>query len=135
PLPIQATSNSPVCLTDTIRLYSTMSSAGTSYTWTGPGSFYANTQNTITGNSNTGMLGWYTVTATLNGCSIKDSTNVVSMPPTPKPIASYGFPLCVNETLILSASTVANANYIWKGPGGFISTTQNSSRNNIQFTD
>lgn len=41
------------------------------------------------------------------------------------PLVTNDGPLCVGETLHLSAETIDNATYAWTGPGGFTSTEQN----------
>jgi gliding motility-associated-like protein len=40
--------------------------------------------------------------------------------------------VCSGETLQLRADTVSGATYTWTGPGGFSSTTQNPTINNVQ---
>jgi len=41
------------------------------------------------------------------------------------PVLSNNGPLCVHDTLQLSADTINNATYYWSGPDGFTSTLQN----------
>jgi hypothetical protein len=43
------------------------------------------------------------------------------------PVASNNGPICVGQTLQLSASTIASATYSWTGPNGFASSSQNPS--------
>jgi hypothetical protein len=43
------------------------------------------------------------------------------------PVASNNGPICVGQTLQLSASTIASAAYSWTGPNGFTSSQQNPS--------
>jgi hypothetical protein len=43
------------------------------------------------------------------------------------PVASNNGPICVGQTLQLSASTIASAAYSWTGPNGFASSQQNPS--------
>lgn len=43
----------------------------------------------------------------------------------PAPVASNNGPICVGQTLQLSASTVPGATYSWSGPNGFASELQN----------
>lgn len=60
-------SNSPICEPDTVRLFSGTSTAGVSFSWSGPNSFSANTQNTKTGKSTAAThSGQYIVTMTTN---------------------------------------------------------------------
>lgn len=128
-------SNSPLCAGDTLYLSSTASSIGVSYGWTGPNGFSASTQNTLVANTTTAATGWYKMTATLNSCAYTDSiyTTVNAIPATP--VATYNNPLCIGETLNLSATTVSGATYTWNGPGSFNANTQNPSRSNSSFSD
>jgi hypothetical protein len=43
------------------------------------------------------------------------------------PVASNNGPICVGQTLQLSASTIASTTYSWTGPNGFTSSSQNPS--------
>ncbi len=123
------------CTGDTLYLNSTASSTGVSYTWTGPNSFTANTQNASIPNATTAATGWYKMTATLNSCSYMDSIYAAINPIPATPVATYNNPLCIGETLSLAASTVSGATYAWNGPSNFSSNTQNPSRSNSSFSD
>ena len=77
PVILNVSSNSPVVIGDTIKLYATGSS-GTLYSWTGPLSYTSTTQNAVIANAATTMAGSYAVTVTNNGCtSAAVSTQVV----------------------------------------------------------
>jgi hypothetical protein len=52
----------------------------------------------------------------------------------PPPVSNNG-PLCVGDTLYLSAETVANATYSWTGPNGFLSTEQNPVITNVTLAN
>ncbi|MBL7904498.1 MAG: PKD domain-containing protein [Bacteroidales bacterium] len=56
------------------------------------------------------------------------STDCTILPPP----ATSNSPLCVGETLELSASTVIGAAYQWSGPMGFVSNQQNPQIQNVQ---
>ncbi|MBW7912112.1 MAG: T9SS type A sorting domain-containing protein [Taibaiella sp.] len=137
PLPAAVTlsSNGPLCAGDTLQLSSTTSTTGVSYSWTGPGSFSAATQNSNRGNATASMTGWYKMLVGLNGCTYTDSTyaTVHSIPAVPN--ISYTNPLCVGETLNLGTATVSGASYSWSGPGNFSSSSQSPTRSNMQFGD
>ncbi len=49
------------------------------------------------------------------------------------PLVSSDSPLCVGETLHLTANGQAGASYSWTGPGGWTSTTQNPTRPNCSM--
>lgn len=135
PTAVTTSSNSPVCAGSTLQLSSTASTTGVSYTWTGPGSYTASTQNTSIVNSIPTATGWYKMSVDLNGCSIIDSTyaTVNAIPATPS--ISFNSQLCVGETLNLNASSVNGATYSWTGANNFTSSVQNPTKSNMQFGD
>ncbi len=135
PTPVSASSNTPVCAGDTLHITIGTSTNGVSYSWAGPNSFSANTQNTYVAGSTTAASGWYVATVNLNGCLYKDSTQATVHPIPATPNTSYSNPMCVGETLQLNASTVNNATYNWTGVGNYNANTQNPTRNNMQFGD
>src|SRR5690606_25186003 len=116
-------------------LNATASSAGAGYTWAGPNSFTANTQNSFIANSSIAATGWYRMTVGLNGCSYKDSIYATINHTPPMPNISYNSPLCVGETLNLGTNAIGGAAYYWKGAGNYTSSQQNPDRSNMQFGD
>src|SRR5690606_11840825 len=74
---IMASSNTPVCTGDTLKLTSSSSTSGVSYSWRGPAGISFNTQNVSTTNTTIMNGGVYTVKATLGNCSDSASTTVV----------------------------------------------------------
>ncbi|MBZ0100172.1 MAG: T9SS type A sorting domain-containing protein, partial [Taibaiella sp.] len=135
PAPVTASNNSPVCAGDTLKVFSTASTGGVTYSWTGPNSFNAGTQNSFVNGATTAATGWYRLTVDLNGCITKDSTNATVHPIPGTPNVSYSTPMCAGETLQLNASTVPGATYTWTGVGGYNANTQNPTRSNMQFGD
>ena len=119
-----AGSNTPVCSGQTLSL--TASSTGTTYTWSGPNSFSAVTQNPTVAAVTTAAGGTYSVTTTTSGCTSPLATTSVVVNQTPSaPVAGSNSPICSGQTLSLTASTVAAAIYNWSGPNSFTSTSQN----------
>ncbi|MBW7913711.1 MAG: T9SS type A sorting domain-containing protein [Taibaiella sp.] len=139
PTPTKPTagSNSPVCETLPLTLTTSSSTSGVSYSWQGPGSYSSSTQNpTVTTSASSTHAGDYISTATLNGCSSKDTTTVVVLPKPAKPTAAAtNSPLCARQDLQLTASTVTGASYAWYGPSAFTANTQNPVRTNVQMAD
>jgi gliding motility-associated-like protein len=132
PTPI-ATSNSPVCINNTLQLFANPTITGASYSWTGPLGFTSTDQNPIIPSANPSMSGTYSVIATsaVGGCTNNTPGTVTvivsSMPATPVASANPN-PLCSGTTLSLTATTVAGAtNYNWTGPDGFTATSQDTS--------
>ncbi|HET8573220.1 MAG TPA: gliding motility-associated C-terminal domain-containing protein [Edaphocola sp.] len=71
---ITVSSNSPVCLGDSLKL---MASGGKSYLWSGPNGFSSDEQNPFISNTSIINSGVYTLMVTdSNGCSTADQTNV-----------------------------------------------------------
>ncbi len=130
-------SNSPVCEPDTVRLFSSTSTTGTTFSWAGPLAFTANTANAKTGNSTTAHSGQYIVTmTTTQGCVSKDTTTVLVKPLPQKPVANNDTSLCTGATLNLSAATsTSGVTWAWTGPNSYNSTAQNPSRTGMTTAD
>jgi gliding motility-associated-like protein len=134
PIPVAptASSNSPVCVTNTIS-FSVTTVAGGTYSWAGPNSYTSNVQNPSITNAALTNAGTYSVNVTLNGCTGPNKTvSVVINPPPPSTLTvSANSPLCTGQTLNLSTPTVTAASYSWSGPNSFSSSLQNPSISNI----
>lgn len=130
---ITGAANSPVCEGLTIQLTSSSTTGGVSYSWTGPGSYSSSTQNPSITNATLGNAGDYIVTASSNGCSSKDTVNVVITPGPSKPVAGSNSPVCTKGSIDLTASSTTGATYSWSGPNNFSSTSQNPSRSNASL--
>ncbi len=119
------TSNSPVCVGNTINL-STTAVAGASYSWTGPNSFSSSLQNPTIPGATLAADGTYSLTITVAGCTSTAGTVVVTVNATPTtPIAGSNTPVCTGSPINLTASTIAGATYSWTGPNSFSSSLQN----------
>lgn len=132
PLPAPGiTSNSPVCENATLTLYGSSNVSGTSYSWTGPGSYTASGQNISRNSMQLGMAGNYILTATANGCVGKDSFTVTVNALPAAPVAGSNSPVCSGSQISLTAaSSTGGVSYSWTGPNSFASTTQNPTINN-----
>ncbi len=122
-----AGNNGPVCAGQTLSL-SASAIPGATYYWTGPNGFSSTQQNpTVTTAATSAMAGVYSVYTTANGCTspTPGTTTVVvnSIPATPT--AGNNGPVCVGNTLSLTASTVTGATYLWTGANSYTSTQQN----------
>ncbi len=72
--------------------------------------------------------GYYDVIVTDNfGQTITTGLAVLFVYAPPSPVASNNGPICVGQTLQLSASTISGASYSWSGPNSFTSSQQNPS--------
>lgn len=121
--PPTASSNSPQCEGSTINLMASTVN-GATYSWTGPG-FSSTQQNPVLNPAMVSNTGYYSVVAIINGCpSVPDSVLITVNPIPAAPTVSSNSPVCVGDTIFLTASNVANGTYSWTGPS-FSSSLQN----------
>jgi hypothetical protein len=123
------TSNSPVCVGNTINLFASAAWAVGSYSWNGPAGYTSALQNPSIPGAVLGNDGVYTVTMTHNGCQPVVATtdlwvnDVIPSAPT----ATSSTLNCNGGSLSLFASTVTGATYDWNGPSGYMAIVQNPS--------
>jgi gliding motility-associated-like protein len=125
------TSNSPICVGQTLNL-NTTAVVGATYSWTGPNSFSSSLQNPSITGVTSAAAGTYSLTVTVNGCASSIGTVVcaVNTPPA-APTVSSNSPVCTGTTLNLTSNLVSGATYSWSGPNSFTSTLQNPSITNV----
>ena len=108
---ISATSNSMVCLGDTLKLYATSSASGSTFTWDGPSGFHQAGTNTYIAfwPMTSGNAGTYTLTVTATGYCTNVTTTVVAVaPPTVPGTVTPSQTICYNTApadLTLGGST------------------------------
>jgi hypothetical protein len=135
PVSPSITSNGPLCVGQNLNL-SASGPATAAYNWTGPNNFSSTQQNPVRTAVLNSFSGNYTVILTQNGCSsLPSSTNVVVNNIPTAPNAGNNGPLCVGQTLSLTASLIANATYNWSGPNGYTASTQNPTRAGLSLID
>ncbi len=107
-----------VCSGTTIQLSAAPS--GLSYAWTGPNSYSSSMQNPIVTTSATAAnSGTYTLVVTDgNMCTASDQV-AVTVNAIPTPTAANSGPVCVGDTVSLTA-TPSGLSYSWSGPAGFM---------------
>lgn len=111
PCPVNASSNGPICVGDTLRL-STDVTSGVS--WTGPNGFTSNQVNPVIPNVTAAAAGDYVATYTTGTCTSRSTVNVslVNQPTITHTAPSYT--ICSGDTLqITLSSNDANAQFIW----------------------
>lgn len=136
---VTATSNAPICsgTPNTLLLFANPDSLGETFNWTGPNGFASVLQNPTIPNPPVANSGIYKVVTHWNGCN--DSAIVaVAIDSTPAlPTISSNTPLCSShpqklDTLKLFSSDVTfGSQYVWAGPGGFVSSLQNPTIPNV----
>lgn len=135
PAPPTASSNTPVCEGDTMRLF-TDNVQGAVYNWSGPNAFASSEQNPEILNTPANAGGVYEVVVTVNGCASTAGQTTVTVNPMPiKPNASNTSPVCEGQSFTLMVDPVAGASYVWSGPNNFASNLQNPSINNADAND
>ncbi len=108
--PPAASNSGPVCPGTTLSLFAS-AIPGASYTWVGPNSFSATTQNPSIPMVTAAANGIYTVYATVNGCNTAVDTTHVTIYPTPAAPIVTNIDLCHNGP---SAALTANGqNLLW----------------------
>ena len=98
-------------------------SGATNYTWTGPNSYSANTENITLLNLSASNQGYYVVNGVDDeGCSTLDSLflTVITDVPAQSPSDTT---ICPGEIIILSGS--GGQSFTWSGPNGYYSDIQN----------
>ncbi|MCO5258527.1 MAG: gliding motility-associated C-terminal domain-containing protein [Crocinitomicaceae bacterium] len=126
-----ASSNSPVCIGQTLSL-SGGATGGTSpysYSWSGPNGFTSTSQNPSISSVTAAAAGTYTLTVTDAGGCTDDVQTIVVVNTSPTINPTSNSPICSGQTLNLSAGGSATT-YSWTGPNGFTSSVQNPSISN-----
>jgi len=133
PAPI-ATSNSPVCVGDTLKLFATNSTPGALYVWSGPNSFSATQQNVAIAPAATTDGGNYLIVAVVNGCMstpmgthVDINTNTIT--PNVSISASPGTVVTAATTVTFTATTNlgSGATFQWRKNGQPISGATNDT--------
>jgi gliding motility-associated-like protein len=132
-VPVVLGSNSPVCVGDTLKIFEN-SPPASSYSWTGPNGFSANSQSNSIPNVSQTAQGTYNVSVTINNCSASNSISVL-INPLPVITAANNGPVCSGQSIGFSVNGLPGANYQWNGPNGFSSTAQNPIKPNLSHAD
>jgi gliding motility-associated-like protein len=122
PLPAIAISGSTVCANQSVYL---SANGGTAYAWAGPQGYTSNNSSPIIPGATTQMSGTYTVTVISSGGCVASSVTAVQVNSLPTPTAVSNSPVCVNQTITLSATSGSTLSYTWAGPNSFSAYNQN----------
>ncbi|MDW8157271.1 MAG: hypothetical protein RML72_00105, partial [Bacteroidia bacterium] len=123
--------NGPLCVGQRLELRAS-SIPGARYYWQGPNGFSAMQQNPSKAGVTLADAGLYRAWVELNGCnSARAALEVTIHPLPPTPQVSNNGPLCVGQTLTLSAQRIEGATYSWTGPNNFSSTFLAPSISNV----
>jgi len=135
PLAPTTTANSTICVNQSINLTSTSSSSATAtFLWSGPNSFTSSIQNPTISLAPITASGTYSVTQTVLGCISPNGTVSVLVSPVPSaPTLGSNSPLCLGQTLNLTATFSTTATYNWIGPNSFSTTAQSPSISSVSL--
>lgn len=117
-----------ICQGDTLTFTSLSSTAGVTYTWTGPNSFASTEQNPFILNAPPVASGTYTLVVAIGSCSVSAVLNATVTPTPPISITSNS-PVCSgSDTLELHAISDPGATFDWTGPYTFFSGAKDPFR-------
>ncbi len=137
PLPTKPalSSNAPLCPGQNLNLFTATFMTGATYVWSGPGGYTSTVIYPTRSNVSTAMSGDYVLKATYNGCSDRDTINVLIYPPTPKPTATVNNPVCVGGDIQLAVTGASGSAFEWSGPNGFTAATSTVVKPNAALKD
>lgn len=121
PLPVISgtNTNSPICSGNNLS-FGIDATSGSTYSWTGPNSFTSALEDPNINSAATNASGTYSVTVSLNGCSVNTTVvNVVNL--TPMVSTTSPVTICQGAALTLNVNNTPSATYGWSGPSGFSS--------------
>ena len=111
--------NSPICSGNNLN-FGIDATAGSTYSWTGPNSFTSVLEDLTINSAATNASGTYSVTVSLNGCSVNTTVvNVVNLTPTVSTTSPVA--ICQGAALTLNVNNTPSATYGWSGPSSFSS--------------
>lgn len=129
---VTASNTGGYCADQTIVL-SLVSADATLFAWNGPNGFTSSVQNPEIANATPANGGTYTVVVTnANGCTANATTDVTVIA---SPIANASNTGAYCEGQTISLQTTAIGTYVWQGPNGFLSNTQNQTIENATLAD
>jgi hypothetical protein len=119
PVPaIQLSSVPTICAGSRLTLSASVDWNGASFEWRGPGGFYTPSLEAIVENAQPSASGIYRFTARKGNCLAQRNV-VVSVLGAPQVRMETNAPLCLGQSLRLSAQGPSEYNYQWRGPAGF----------------
>lgn len=132
-------SPNPVCTGSNLSLTASNAGTGATYSWSGPGGFFASTRNATVSSVTTANAGIYSLTVTRNGCTATATTSAITvgLPLATPTVTVNTNPICEGpNTLTLTASNAGTgATYAWSGPNLYTSTTRITSRTPMTLSD
>jgi hypothetical protein len=129
---LSLSSNTPVCQGDAIYLNATSPTPLFTLVWTGPNGYSATGASQGISGALPSMSGVYSATSNVPGCGSTSASTSVQVNQSIQAVQAWtNAPLCSGQMLVLSATVVPGASYLWQGPGGFSANTSQVIRNNV----
>ncbi|MCX6275037.1 MAG: GEVED domain-containing protein [Bacteroidetes bacterium] len=119
-------SSNPVCEGDTLYLFAIPTGAN-SYSWSGPNGFSSTLQNPKIAHATAAVAGLYTVNVVIGSSSYSPTATAV-FHAKPSVSTTSNSPFCsATQNLNLQTTAPTGVSFSWTGPGGFTSSSQNTS--------
>lgn len=109
-LPPPATSNSPVCVGETLQL-NAATVIGASYSWTGPNFFNSNVQNPVIPNAQHVNAGVYSLTITVNGQTSDPTSTEIAVLDPPTATISGSASICEGDSTLVTVNATGVGPY------------------------
>ena len=136
PTPSTISTNSPVCVGDSLYINAANTTGGVSYSWAGPNNISSTLQNLSATHAVTVDSGIFHLTTSLGACSRVDSILITVKPLPSHPSFSSNSPVCAGDSLHFYATdSTPGIFYSWTGPNSFNTTFQNPSIANVPLSD
>jgi alpha-tubulin suppressor-like RCC1 family protein len=137
--PISFGSNSPRCAGQVLYLTANFPLPDyNSFLWTGPNGYSSSSsfRNPNIVNAQAVNSGEYTLTVTNGTCGSYSYTTTVHVnQPASTASITGNSPVCVGNSINLTATPITNASYSWTGPNGFTASGNTITRSNAQLAD
>jgi rRNA maturation protein Nop10 len=136
--PIASVVNSPSCVGNAVYFASSNVVGATSFRWTGPNGYVANTQNASLSNVQMNRSGVYSLTVTHPACgTFTTSVPLIVNPATNSYTIISNSPSCIGSALSLSSTiqTGGTATHFWRAPNGSTYSTSSISIPNVQSSN
>lgn len=132
---IGASNNGPICGGGVLRFFGT-GAGNYNYQWTGPNGFFSSSQNPSITNAHYSHSGDYSLIVTVPNCGSYSLTTSAQVGANLNGVQAFSnSPVCENNALNLSGTTIVGASYSWTGPNGFTSGVQFPTIGSPSFAD
>ncbi len=133
--PAFSLADTSLCFGDALQLAAADTVSGILFQWTGPSGYSSSAKDTVINPAYFNAAGKYYVTATLNGCEMRDTMDVQIKPLPIKPVALRDTSICAGGSFALAAAEkLPGVVYSWQGPSAFAANVTDTVLKNVQTT-